>query len=161
VSGGRDQPPVWLAAAGPGDIDAVVEIEKLSYGEPWSRRQFRAALEGDANQRVLVLRHAGEGGRIVATLVLQVVVDELHVHNVAVDPAHRGRGLGRRLLELGLAYGARRGTRLTFLEVRRSNEVALRLYASLGFDQVGVRRGYYAKPREDALVLRRRAAEDR
>jgi ribosomal-protein-alanine N-acetyltransferase len=155
------RPPVWLAAADPGDLDAVVEIEKRCYEEPWTRRQFRAALEGDANQRVLVLRHAGHAGRIVAYLVLQIVVDELHVHNVAVDPGLRGRGLGRRLVELGLAYGARRGTRLTFLEVRRSNAVALGLYASLGFEQVGVRRGYYAKPREDALVLRRRAAGDR
>jgi ribosomal-protein-alanine N-acetyltransferase len=153
-------PAVWLEAAGEADLEEVVELEKLCYAEPWSRRQFRGALEGTANQRVLVLRH-GPRRRLAGYVVLQTVVDELHVHNVAVDPDLRGLGLGRRLVRLALAFGEKRGARLVFLEVRRSNEVALRLYTSLGFEQVGVRRGYYARPREDALVLRLRPSTDR
>jgi len=86
----------------------------------------------------------------------QTVVDEMHIHNLAVDPARQGRGLGRRLLELSLAVGARRGAQRALLEVRQSNWSAQRLYRSLGFQGVAVRRGYYAHPAEDALLLEKR-----
>jgi ribosomal-protein-alanine N-acetyltransferase len=92
---------------------------------------------------------------IVAYCIAQVVVDELHVHNLLVAPRARGRGLGKRLLALVLDIAARRGARLALLEVRQGNWAALHLYRSLGFTPVGLRRDYYEHPREDALVLRK------
>lgn len=147
-----DRPPLWIDRAGLDDLDPIAELEKVAFPEPWSRRQFRGPLEGTAGQIVMALRAPG---RLMGYIVLQRVVDELHVHNVAVDPALRRRGLGRTLLRAGLAWGERRGTRVAFLEVRRGNVAALALYRGLGFETVGVRKGYYARPREDALVLRR------
>jgi len=73
-----------------------------------------------------------------------------------VGPEFQGRGLGRRLLALVLALGARRGAERALLEVRQSNWAAQRLYRSLGFHGVAVRRGYYTHPSEDALILEKR-----
>ena len=152
---GQDAPLVWVETATLADVDDVVQIEKLCYPHPWSRRQFLAALQGEASQRVIALRHAGRRGRVVGYVVLQLVVDELHVHNVAIDPGLQRRGLARRLLRIVLAWGGRRGARETWLEVRAGNEAALGLYASLGFQEAGRRRGYYSRPQEDAVVLRK------
>jgi ribosomal-protein-alanine N-acetyltransferase len=80
----------------------------------------------------------------------------MHIHNLAVDPARQGRGLGRTLLALSLAVGARRGAERALLEVRQSNWAAQRLYRSLGFQGVAVRHGYYSHPAEDALILEKR-----
>jgi ribosomal-protein-alanine N-acetyltransferase len=79
----------------------------------------------------------------------------VHIHNLAVRPESRGAGLGRRLLELGLAMGARRGATVALLEVRESNHPAIELYRSMGFVPVALRRNYYSQPQEDALVLRK------
>jgi ribosomal-protein-alanine N-acetyltransferase len=81
----------------------------------------------------------------------------MHIHTLAVSPLARGRGLGRRLLGRVLDLGARRGASSAFLEVRQSNWAALALYRSFGFDVILVRRGYYERPREDALVLQKTA----
>ena len=85
-----------------------------------------------------------------------IVVDEAEIANLAVEPAARRSGAGRLLLDSALGEAAARGVRTVYLEVRESNEAARSLYASRGFDEIGRRRAYYAHPREDALVLRRR-----
>jgi len=82
-----------------------------------------------------------------------LVLDELHIQNVAVHPRHRGGGLARHLLKSALDEGVDSGARSAQLEVRASNAIALKLYASLGFCVVGERKGYYSRPREDAVLL--------
>ena len=109
---------------------------------------------------LLVLRgpfaRADPGRGVLAYCSFQTVVDEMHIHNLAVHPEVQGRGLGRRLVELALSLGARRGAERALLEVRQSNWAAQRLYRSLGFHGVAVRRGYYTHPSEDALILEKR-----
>jgi ribosomal-protein-alanine N-acetyltransferase len=133
------------------DLDEVLEIERESFSNPWSREMFRWELQNSGVSYAYVLR--APGGRVAAFCTVWLVLDELHINNVAVHPTARGKGAGlgllRFVLRLALELGARRAT----LEVRRSNEVALRLYNRLGFRVAGVRRRYYSEPVEDALVL--------
>jgi len=81
------------------------------------------------------------------------VLDELHINNIAVLPDVRRAGVATALLDHVLTYGAALGARRATLEVRRSNESARLLYERFGFTVAGVRRAYYTKPVEDALVL--------
>ncbi|HEV8254321.1 MAG TPA: ribosomal protein S18-alanine N-acetyltransferase [Vicinamibacteria bacterium] len=151
--------PLALETAVEEDIDALVSLERLCFSQPWTPRNFRDSLADPERGRLVVLRTPsgrGDSGRgIVAYCCYDVAADEMHIHNLAVHPAERGRGLGRRLLELVLGSGARRGAAVAYLEVRASNWPARRLYGSLGFEVAQVRRGYYDRPREDALVLRK------
>lgn len=148
---------LWLDAAGADDLDAIVDLERRCFTHPWSSRHFRDALRNSPRSRILVLRAPGGADDpsrgIRAYCVVQAVADEMHVHNLAVEPERRHAGLGRLLMELGLDWGRRRGARRAFLEVRPSNAAALALYAGLGFRTVSLRRRYYQHPTEDALVL--------
>ena len=92
-------------------------------------------------------------GRPVAYGAFRLVLDEMHVMNVAVAPAHRRRGLARWLLLFAMGRAARAGAVRALLEVRASNREAAALYASLGFRRLSVRRAYYREPVEDGLVL--------
>jgi ribosomal-protein-alanine N-acetyltransferase len=148
---------LWLDAATDDDLDAIVELERLSFSHPWSVRHFKDALRHAPRTRLLVLRGpftAGDPRRgIHAYSVVQAVAGEMHVHNLAVDPERRQQGLGRLLMDLALEWGRRRGARRALLEVRPSNAAALALYRSLGFRTLSLRRRYYQHPTEDALVL--------
>jgi [ribosomal protein S18]-alanine N-acetyltransferase len=148
---------LWLDAATAADLDAIVELERRSFSHPWSARHFKDAMRNAPRTRVLLLREpfaAGDPGRgIRAYSVVQAVADEMHVHNLAVEPRSRRHGLGRLLMDLALDWGRRRGARRAFLEVRPSNAAALALYRSLGFRTLSLRRRYYQHPTEDALVL--------
>jgi ribosomal-protein-alanine N-acetyltransferase len=105
---------------------------------------------------VLVLEGPrGEGLR--AYCAFRLVLDEMHVMNVAVGPGARRRGHARWLLGFAMRRAARAGARRALLELRAGNRAALALYESLGFRRLGVRRGYYQGPVEDALTLVRDA----
>ena len=97
--------------------------------------------------------------RVAAFCTVWVVLDEIHINNLAVRPECRGGGVGRALLEFVLRLGAGLGARRATLEVRRSNHAALKLYESLGFHEAGVRKNYYAGPVEDALILWRESTD--
>jgi len=150
---------LYLEHAGEADLEALLAIEQRSFSHPWTPRHFRQALASPEQVLTLVLRAgfgADEEGRgIRAYCVVETVVDEMHIHDLAVHPDHRRKGLGRRLLGLVLGIAARRGAETAFLEVRQSNWPALALYRSMGFEALSVRRDYYQRPQEDALVLRR------
>lgn len=151
-------PALLLEAARAEDLGALLDLERDSYTNPWNLRGFRGALAAEG-ALALVLRApfaARDATRgIQAYCMAQLVLDELHVHNLVVRPGARGRGLGRRLLGLVLGLAARRGACVALLEVRQSNGPAIQLYRSLGFEVVGSRRGYYARPPEDAVLLRK------
>jgi [ribosomal protein S18]-alanine N-acetyltransferase len=133
------------------DLDAVLAIEEASFTNPWTREMYLAELDNRGVSYCFLARTTD--GHVIGFCSFWRVLDELHINNLAVLPTLRGRGVGTalldRVLEEGRALGARRAT----LEVRRSNEAARRLYERLGFTVAGVRRGYYSKPSEDALVL--------
>jgi len=147
------------------DLEAVLEIERQSFRTPWSRQAFLHELERNRVAGLWVAR--GERSRdeaaavpVLGYLCLWAVADEVHVTNLAVHPARRGEGVGRRLLGTLLAHHRSRGARRAFLEVRPGNAEARRLYEGLGFKEVGRRRGYYVDTGEDALLLEARLDED-
>jgi ribosomal-protein-alanine N-acetyltransferase len=133
------------------DLDAILEIEQSSFVNPWTREMYLAELENRGVSYCYVVRNPARV--LVGFCSFWRVLDELHINNLAVAPPHRGGGAGTALLHEILREGARMGARRATLEVRQSNESARRLYERLGFSVAGVRRGYYTKPVEDALVL--------
>ena len=133
------------------DVAAVFAIERASYQFPWSEGIFRDCLRVGYICRVL-----STGNEVVGYGVMSVGAGEAHVLNLCVADPFRCRGLGRRMLTYLLERGAAAGMSEAFLEVRPSNTAAIRLYLATGFEQVGMRRGYYQAVggREDAAVLR-------
>jgi ribosomal-protein-alanine N-acetyltransferase len=148
---------VFLRRAREGDTAALVALESAGSLHPWSADQIRSELVRSAPDAVLVLE--GREG-ILAYCAYRLVLDEMHVMNLAVRPGARRRGLGRFLLEAALTRAGRAGARGALLEVRASNDAALALYAGCGFVLLGRRKRYYSDPPEDALVLVRGSAAD-
>ena len=132
------------------DLAAIEEIEKRSYPTPWSRSMFAGEL---AKPSSICLGAFDDGGRLLGYLIISRYVDAWHVMNVATAPEHRGRGIATALLEHLFELTASDGRRGYTLEVRVSNEHAIRLYDKLGFRARGIRRGYYTDNREDALIM--------
>ena len=132
------------------DVDAVHEIERLSFRTPWPAYAFEQELRGNRLARYLVARSEE---RVVGFAGIWMMVDEAHITTFGVHPDWRRQAIGRQLLlnlaEVSIALGARRMT----LEVRESNVVAQALYRAFGFDTVGRRRAYYTDDGEDALVM--------
>lgn len=142
--------PCVLRPARAGDIDAVLGIEHAAFGDPWSRSAF-VDLIGDPRVAFLVAEVAGiVRGYVVAWYVL----DEGEIGNLAVHDSARRQGMGARLLDGAIAAVRASDVDSLYLEVRDSNAAARALYASRGFAEVGRRREYYRRPKEDALVLR-------
>ena len=133
------------------DLDEVVALEAASFTNPWTREMLARELENADIARVYVVRNAER--RIVAFCACWVIVDELHINTLAVDAARRRQGLATTLLRFVLEEAAAAGVLRATLDVRRSNDAALRLYQRLGFVVRGVRRKYYAQPEEDGIVL--------
>jgi ribosomal-protein-alanine N-acetyltransferase len=132
------------------DLDEVERIERASYPAPWSRSMFASEL---AKPSSVSLAAVGDTGGLVGYLVLSRYVDAWHVMNLAVDPAWRRRGVAASLLERLLEDTKGDTERGYTLEVRVSNEAAIRLYERFGFRARGVRRGYYTDNREDAIIM--------
>jgi [ribosomal protein S18]-alanine N-acetyltransferase len=134
------------------DVPVIVAIERDAYQFPWSEGIFRDCLRVG-----YVCRVVDVGGDMAGYGIMSVGAGEAHILNVCIRAEHRGRGLARKLLEYLLERARISGMHEAFLEVRPSNTTAARLYHSMGFEQVGMRRGYYqaAVGREDAAVLRR------
>jgi len=133
------------------DVPDVVAIERASYQFPWSEGIFRDCLRVGYTCRV-----AAVGRQLAGYGVMSAGAGEAHILNLCVAEAFRCHGLGRRLLTLLVERAAALGMKEAFLEVRPSNTAAIRLYQAHGFEQVGMRRGYYQAVggREDAAVLR-------
>ena len=140
-----------VPVASPAQIDSVIAIEESSFTNPWTRDMYLAELENRGVSYIYLAQ--APDGTIAGFCSFWRVLDELHINNLAVLPAYRSLGAATALLSYVLAEGTRLGARRATLEVRRSNETARRLYERFGFSIAGVRRGYYTRPDEDALVL--------
>jgi ribosomal-protein-alanine N-acetyltransferase len=134
------------------DLPAIVEIERTSFGDPWSEDTFRDLLR--LGHAIFLVATEGSPESVCGYVIAAVVADEAEVLNLAVAPQSRRRGLGGRLLDAGLGMIRDRRAREVFLEVRESNAAAIRLYRSRGFLGLTRRARYYRNPVEDALVLR-------
>ena len=147
----REVPEVHIRPMMEVDLAEVAAIEHRSYAFPWSENIFRDCLRVGYTCRALDL-----DGRIIGYGVMSLGAGEAHILNVCVRDEYRTVGFGNRLLTHLIERADAAGTSEAFLEVRPSNLAAIRLYQRLGFEQIGVRRGYYQAPegREDAIVLK-------
>ena len=127
------------------DTDAVAEIEQQIFSQPWSRQGFLDAV----NLGNTVFLVAEENNRIGMYLAM----DEGEITNVAVAPVERCHGIGGMLLTELLKIAENKGIARIVLEVRASNDSAIRLYEHNGFVQCGMRKGFYEFPKEDAYVM--------
>ena len=134
------------------DVPVIVAIERVAYQFPWSEGIFRDCLRVGYVCRVVDI-----GGDMAGYGIMSVGAGEAHILNVCIAAEYRGRGLARKVLQYLLDRARAAGMYEAFLEVRPSNITAAHLYQSMGFEQVGIRRGYYQATvgREDAAVLRR------
>ncbi len=132
------------------DLAAVYDIEIRAYEFPWSRGIFQECLRVGYPAWVMI-----EAGQVVGYGILSVAANEAHILNLCIDPDFQYRGLGRRLLDALLFAAAELGAERIFLEVRKSNRRALRIYLAAGFKPIGIRKRYYRShdSREDAIVL--------
>jgi len=135
---------------GAADAPAVGWIARVTLGSGRAEGDWRSDLEHPGYR----MRVADDGGRVVGFSACSLAADEWTVMHVAVVPECRRKGVGHALLGTALAEAAAQGATHAVLEVRRSNRAAQALYRRFGFAQVGVRKGYYQGPVEDALVLR-------
>jgi [ribosomal protein S18]-alanine N-acetyltransferase len=148
--------PVTIGALRPADADRCAELEALLFDgdDPWPAAAFHRELASRHNHYV----SARTGDTLVGyggiSRLGRTPPFEYEVHTIGVDPAYQGQGIGRRLLEelLRFADGG-----VVYLEVRTDNEVAIGLYRSMGFRQIGLRRRYYRVSGADAYTMRRDA----
>lgn len=129
----------------------VLVVEHRAYEFPWTESIFRDCLKAGYSAWLL---QDGDG-IVVGYGMMSFAVDEAHVLNLCVDPLQQGRGWGRRMLDHLMKLARAASCVIVLLEVRKSNKAALRLYEGVGFQRLGVRKGYYPARvgREDALVL--------
>lgn len=132
------------------DLPLVMKNEKLSYSHPWTQGIFVDCINAGHECWLFLIE-----SKILGHSILSIAAGESHLQNVCINPAYQGRGYGRELVEHMLICAENRKARTVFLEVRSSNVIAYKLYESLGFNEVGIRNGYYPgeSGREDAIVF--------
>ena len=126
----------------------VASIEEMSFSLPWSLESLELMLTEQASALVAL-----EDGRVLGYVGMMCVLDEGQIINVAVHPDARRRGVGRSLMQAAEAYAKERGIVFLSLEVRESNIAARSLYSSLGWEEQGIRKGFYSHPVENACVM--------
>ena len=131
------------------DLDDVMAVEFLSYAFPWSRGIFQDCIRARYDCRLICVE-----GEIVGHAIMSAAAGEAHLLNICVRRDLQGNGLGRLFVRQVIKRAEILGAGSLFLEVRPSNKIAVALYESLGFKQIGVRKDYYPSDigREDALI---------
>jgi len=132
------------------DVPDLLEIEVAQFPEPWSRSMMVDEISNLETRRYTV---AVEGKKIVGYLGVMFVMDELHVNTLGTLPGYEGRGVATSLMNDAWAVAKEKGVQRATLEVAVSNTRAQELYFRFGFSPVGVRKNYYERTREDALIL--------
>lgn len=133
-------------------LEQVVELERVCFPQdPWSRRIFEDSL---ASENTSALIAQAPDGTVLGYLFFTAVLDEGGVDNIAVAPAVRRRGAGRALMEEFHRRAREMGLAFLLLEVRPSNQSAVSLYTKLGYEEIGRRKNYYERPKEDAIMMR-------
>ncbi|MEQ2026802.1 ribosomal protein S18-alanine N-acetyltransferase [Xenorhabdus szentirmaii] len=132
------------------DLPAAFQIEQASHAFPWSEKTFYTN-QGERyfNYKMTL------NGRIIGFAIMQYVMDEATLFNIAIHPEHQSKGYGKELLTHLIDVLPEKQINTLWLEVRRSNQPAIRLYESLGFNEVSIRKNYYptATGKEDAIIM--------
>lgn len=131
------------------DLDRILEIERKSFPNPWSRNAFLYEIESEVSYPWVVELD----NEIVGYSIHWLILDEAHLSNIAVAPLHRGKGIGKFLLEKIIESVKKKGAKILTLEVRVSNINAICLYTKMNFKVVGIRKNYYTNPVEDAFIM--------
>ncbi len=131
------------------DLEQVSLIEQEIFSEPWSKKDFLSALQ-EAKNGYLV---AEFGGEIAGYCGYWGIAGEGYIYNVAVKDRFRRNKIGHQMLKTLLKEAESRGITSFTLEVRASNVAAIGLYEALGFEQAGIRKDFYTKPKEDAVIM--------
>ena len=145
-------PRYWIDRLdGDEDLTGVLAVEAETFTNPWTRDMYAWELQNRSVCHIYVVRM--QDCPVAGFCAFWLVVDEIHINNVAIRPALRGQGIGSHLMQRVFEEARRLGARRATLEVRRSNEGARRLYERLGFYVAATRPSYYTHPVEDALIL--------
>ena len=152
----RERPEPKLRPMLDSDVEAVMGIEEQVYPHGWTAGIFRDCLRVRYSCWVME-----QGERLVGYAILSAGGGEAHILNIAVDPGFQSKGLGRQFMQFLLETARHHNADTVFLEVRPSNRIALRLYDTMGFNQVGLRRDYYPaeRGREDAIIMARELSD--
>jgi ribosomal-protein-alanine N-acetyltransferase len=134
------------------DLRSVLEIEGLSFPHPWHESTFRGEIQHRPISFPLVVVHTTLN-RVIGYVIFWLIGEDVQINNIAIHPDFRGMGVGEHVMRQVIEQVRFRGASLITLEVRPSNTAALALYRKLGFKLMGIRKGYYTIPSEDALVL--------
>lgn len=146
-----EQPFVIERLQGVEDLEGVLAVDQECFTRPWTRVMYESEFLNQSTSRLHVLRTPEF--RVAGYIATWIVIDEVHINNLAVRPVCQRRGLGSTLLTYALESAAGEGAYRATLEVRRSNDGARRLYERFGFRVAGIRKDYYSHPVEDALIL--------
>jgi ribosomal-protein-alanine N-acetyltransferase len=157
VSAAAEQELV-LSRARTDDLPEILAIENASYPNPWSQGLFLQELGAPASRMLVARLSADAGSPIIGYVCRSFAADEVHVLNLAVHPAHRQRGIGRRLLETVIDEARARHAEAVYLEVRDTNRAATCLYRSANFTPAGRRRDYYGQGKDAVIMVLRLAA---
>lgn len=133
------------------DLNAVLDIERRSFEQPYSREILAQELKIKAAH----LRVATYRQKVIGYIDFWLVHDEMELISIAVHPSFTRRGVGEGLMREMLRFAGQNEARVLFLDVRRSNEKAQRLYEKFGFEKAGVRRRYYSDNQEDAIIMKK------
>ena len=137
-----------------GDLGSVLEIERKSFEQPYSRE----ILAQELKIKAAYLRVATHRKKIIGYIDFWLVHDEMELISIAVDPEFKRRGVGEALMQEMLRFAHVNGAKSIYLDVRRSNVAAQTLYEKFGFFKVGVRRRYYSDNQEDAIMMKKSLA---
>jgi [ribosomal protein S18]-alanine N-acetyltransferase len=132
------------------DIASVYEVEKASFPTPWSMDAFESELASNHLAHYIVIE---VNDTIVGYGGFWSIIDEAHITNIAINPSYRGKKLGEYLVKNLMEFAIELGAEMMTLEVRISNIVAQNLYKKFGFEEKGIRKGYYSDNGEDALIM--------
>ena len=132
-----------------GDLDQLEALEQLCFSMPWKRATLQWYLPDDRHEFLLAV----QGEMILGFINMLHVMDEGYIANVAVHPDYRRNGIGAALVQSILRRAEELELLFATLEVRDSNMPAIALYSAHGFEEVGRRKGYYERPKEDAILM--------
>lgn len=131
------------------DISQVAEIERQIFSIPWSEKAFKDSMESDNTIYIV----AKENNNVAGYAGMYLSFEEGNITNVAVNPLSRRKGIGEKIVRDILNKAYEKGVRDVFLEVRETNSAAIALYEKIGFKEEGIRKNFYEKPKENALIM--------
>lgn len=135
------------------DLKRVTEIEQSIFSLPWSLKSFQDSI---CQKNTIFLVAESEESGIIGYCGMYFLFEEGEIVNVAVDEKHRRKGAGEQMLLELFQAGHEKSVERFLLEVRKSNEPAIRFYKKLGFQESGIRKNFYEKPSEDAVIMWKR-----